>query len=379
MRCNHLAIRFRNLDPQLRGRNAACGARRLPFGLLMLLLSISVFASQSALTAADTTDSLARLESLSAEQKEELLRKKERFDALKEEEKDRLRELHRDIITAPNAARLQRVMSRYTQWLSSLTSAQRSELLTLPADERIDKIKELLKQQENQRFQLYVGNLPIEDRDAIYQWLERFITRHESEIIERLPLDVRVRLRDTSDDDARRRMLIWGLRRRSDSSDSPYPTSEEFAKLVETLSAETQKQFAQAKTPEEKQNRARDLVRAAIDSRSFPSVSEEDLRKFAAGLKAEDRDRLEQLDAEQAKRELRRLYFAERFRENVQNRGPWGGGRGSGPPRREGESRDGDGDPPRFGPPRGKGMSPRPSGRSFEPGQSGKADSSDDE
>ena len=335
--------------------------------LRMPLFIISFLSVAPALMGDEATTTQVRLESLSPEQREELLRKKERFDALKDEEKERLRKLHQDITSAPDADRLQRVMSRYTQWLSSLTSAQRSELLTLPANKRIGKIKELLKQQENQRFQLYVGNLPTEDRDAIYEWLEAFIKRHESVIIDRLPPDVSARLRDAPDDEARRRMLVGGLRWRSEGSSLPYPTAEEFEKLVQTLSAETQKQFAQAMTAEEKQSRARDLIRAAIVSRSFPSVSEEDLRKFAAGLKAEDRDRLEQLDAEQAKRELRRMYFSERFRDP--SRGPWGGGRGSGPPRRDSEGREGNSaEPPRFGPPRGKGPPPRPPGGSFEPG-----------
>ena len=279
-----------------------------------------------------------KLKSLPPEQKEELLRKKERFDSLSDEEKRKLRELHDSITKSQDAPELEKVMTRFCDWLKTLSSGQRAELLDLPPDKRIARIKEIMSQQEAARFREYTGNLPENDRDRIYKFLEEFIARHEDQIKDRMPRELRDRLRHL-DEEGRKRMLIGALQNRRNDSDMPFPAREDFEKLLANLSPETQKQLEQARTPEEKQERTRELVRAAIWSRMFPPVSEEELRKFYTGLPVEARERLEPLDPEQMNRELRRMYYADKFRE----RGPWGeGGPRGGPPR---------GGPGRGGPP----------------------------
>lgn len=270
-----------------------------------------------------------RLQKLPPEQKEELLRKKERFDSLSDEEKRKLRELHDSITKSQDAPELEKVMTRFCDWLKTLSSGQRAELLDLPPAKRIARIKEIMGQQEAARFKEYTGNLPENDRDRIYKFLEEFVAEHEDRIKERMPRDMRDRLRHL-DEEARKRMLVGALQNRRNDSDMPFPAREDFEKLLQSLSPETQKQLEQARTPEEKQERTRELVRAAIWSRMFPPVSEEELRKFYTGLPVEARERLEPLDPEQMNRELRRMYYADKFRE----RGPWGeGGPRGGPPR----------------------------------------------
>ena len=315
-------------------------------GMLVLLVGSAA--------AADSTDPAQRLASLAPEQKEELLRKKERFDALPAGERERLRELHTSLSAAPNSPALSQTLDRYCEWLKTLSSAQRAELKDMPAEKRIERIKELLKQQENQRFQEYAAGLPPEDRDTINRWLDEFVMRNEEEILQRLPSDMRRRLSEAPDDEARRRMLIMPLQYRRSDSDMPLPTREDFDKLLASLSPTTKKQLEQAKTPEERQSRTRDLVRAAIFSRFFPPVSDEELRKFYTSLPTESRERLEAFDHEQMTRELRRMYYYEKFRERGGG-GPWTGFGGprpgpGGPGRTPSEGRGDNKGSSRFGP-----------------------------
>jgi hypothetical protein len=331
------------------------GGRKPGEGLRVFASAAALFVACCLLTRAAAADPAAQIASLSAEQKEELLRKKERFDSLPPAEQDRLRELHKSLASSANAQGLSGVMDRYCEWLKTLTSAQRAELRDLPVDKRIARIKELLQQQAGQRFQEYAGSLPAEDREAIYRWLEDFVVRNQDEITNQLTFDMKRRLNDAPDEEARKRMLIMGFQYRRPDSQMPMPTQEDFGELLASLSPATRKKLDEAKTPEEKQARARELVRAAIFSRVFPPVSDEELRKFYVSLPADARDRLEGLDPEQTTRELRRMYYYERFRDRG---GPWGGGpwtgfggpRPGGPGFREGEPREGGGGPGRFGP-----------------------------
>jgi hypothetical protein len=330
--------------------------------------------SHSAVHAETAADRAAEIESLSPEQKEELLRKKERFDSLPPGEQQRLRELHQSLSSAPNGPLLSKTLDRYCEWLKTLTSAQRAELHDLSADKRVERIKELLKQQEHTRFQDYAGKLPDEDREAINRWLEDFVTRNQEAIVGAFSFDMRRRFHEAPDEEARRRLLMMGLQFRRPDSQMPVPAREDLDTLLASLSPATRKKLEEAKTPDEKLTRTRDLVRAAMFSRMFPPVTDEELRKYYTSLPTESREKLEGLDPEQTSRELRRMYYAEKFRDRG---GPWGGGpwtgfgpRPGGPgPGREGEPREGGG-PGRFGP-RGPGQPGGPPGSFRPPGAKG--------
>lgn len=322
--------------------------------LPVCIVAFLTFGTAGSVWADDDRDA-AKLKTLPPDQKDELIRKKARFDSLSDEEKRKLRELHDSITKSQDAPELEKVMTRFCDWLKTLSSGQRAELLDLPPEKRIERIKEIMSQQEAARFKEYTGNLPENDRDRIYKFLEEFVSTHEDRIKDRMPREMRDRLRHV-DDEARKRMLIGALQNRRNDSDMPFPAREDFEKLLQSLSPETQKQLEQARTPEEKEERTRELVRAAIWSRMFPPVSEEELRKFYTKLPVEARERLEPLDPEQMNRELRRMYYADKFRE----RGPWGeGGPRGGPPR---------GGPGRSGPPDTR-VDDRPSDRGSGSGE----------
>jgi hypothetical protein len=308
--------------------------------LLAILILILSFAP--ALRAAEANVQRAeRLAKMTAEQKDELLHKKERFDALSTDEKVRLRSLHDEIEATGHARQLHQTLSRYNDWLKTLSSAERAELLGLDCDERIAKIKAILKRQESLRFREFAGNLPEQDRDAIYGWLEEFVEKHEEELLKRSPWP-QFRQHKGDDPTRRRRMLMFTLLRRStENATTVAPTREDFAELLPKLSEETRHEIE--RTPADRKPEViRELVRATLYSKSMPQVSEDELRTYFAKLDPTERERLETLDREQMRRELTRMYHASQFR-------------------REGQ--------PGFGPPPGAGFGPPPGTGFRKPGE----------
>ena len=314
--------------------------RRIAFGLLLI---VPLVANGRLLAADSYAQQRARLEAMSAEEKEQLQRKKERFDALSEAEQNRLRELHNAIATAPQSEELIAVMTRYNEWLKTLSSAMRAELLSLPPDERIKRIKEIKQEQERQRFREFANNLPEQDMNVVYSWMEEFVGEHEAEFLKRMPPDFRRRM-EQMEAAERRKALISGMLWRRGDEDSPQPGEAELQKLLPRLSEETRKELDRATSQEEQLSAVRTLVRAAVVSKVFPPITDEQRQQVFARLNSLERERLEQMAPDMMRRELTRLYHAQQFRERDGWRG--GGGRpGPGGPR-FGPGRREDGPPP---------------------------------
>lgn len=270
-------------------------------------------------------DRASEVAKLSSEQKAELLRKKDRFDKLTDVERQRLRDIHAELEASPDNFALKKVMGNYCNWLRSLSSRDRDQVLSLPADDRIKRIKEIVSRQEAQRFTEYVRfHLPKADQDAIFQWLDRFVEKHEDEVLDRLREEDRRRVRSIDDDKARRKTLIQRLPMRRFDAKMPYPTSEETDQMVNSLSKETQSKL-NAPVGSDRTERVQELVGAAIMSISLPPPSEEELRKLLASLSNEERGRLEEMDPEKMQQALRFMHRAKQFQRGR------GGFRGPGP------------------------------------------------
>jgi hypothetical protein len=319
--------------------------------VLGIFVSLGLVTFAVAAWADTAAERAARLAKLPPAEKEALLRKKKHFDNLDPAEQERLRKLHKSLSAAPDAQQLDGVLVRYSNWLRALQSTQRTELLSLPPDERIERIKKLVREQERQRFQDFAeSNLPPADQELIYQWLDKFAAQHEEEILDALPDHRdRRRIREIEDDTARRRALIARLGLRFFNPRMPCPSKDEINQMVASLSETTRKELDKAKDANERRLREDQIVGAAIFSITYPPPSDDELRKFYAELPAEKRAALEHLDADQLQPELKRMYRMEKY-------GRWGGGRGG--PRPPG----GDG-------PRGRGPGPGPGGPPPDRGQ----------
>ena len=104
-------------------------------GLLPMLLAID---------GGTYPENQARLSAMSAEQLEQLWRKKSSFDLLSPQEQDRLRRLDRAIHAEPNAEHLIQTLRDYQEWLSSFRSVEQANLQDMPNDKRIAEMKSLI-------------------------------------------------------------------------------------------------------------------------------------------------------------------------------------------------------------------------------------------
>jgi hypothetical protein len=296
------------------------------------MLSALAAAAMVRLAPAEESDSqrAARVQAMTPEEKERLLQRKERFEALSPAEQERLRKLHKSIAAAPNSRDLLTVLDRYHQWLKSISSAQQAELMSLPIDQRIEKIAEIRRDQIQKHFDQLAWQLEREHLDVINAWMEDFVQRHEAEILTRVHPGFAVAIVSATDPKRRRDMLVgavFGIRR---PPGMPEPTDEDLAALAAQLPPTLQDELASQPTGELRRGLLTTCVRFAHFMRHAPPPpTDEELSKFYASQSAETRQRLDRMGRQEMKRELIRLYFW---------RGPDGRGRRGDGSSRRGES-----------------------------------------
>ncbi len=88
--------------------------------------------------AADTRE--AWLDTLAVDERVTLRAKFNRFRSMSEEQQGRLRALHQQIESAPDAAELQQTMLEYQQWLNGLPPSEQFELRESPQQKRVREV-----------------------------------------------------------------------------------------------------------------------------------------------------------------------------------------------------------------------------------------------
>lgn len=120
------------------------------------------------------------IEKLDDNEKQELAKRRERFNSLSEEMKTRDREMHKQLVADKDKTTLFRTMQAHRDWLIklSLSSVERGELLNKKPKERVEKIRELrmsggndervaTSAEELKKF--YLETLTAEQRDELKQ------------------------------------------------------------------------------------------------------------------------------------------------------------------------------------------------------------------
>ncbi|MBC8871248.1 MAG: hypothetical protein H8E44_17620 [Planctomycetes bacterium] len=306
---------------------------------------------------------LDRLDKMSAAEKKEVQRNQERFYNLPVEERERLRRLHRDIAVDQRAEHLRGLMERYAEWLKTLPSGQRADLLSLPPKDRIEKIKRLMQQQHTSRMRgIVAAELSDEDLGAIVKWMNDFVRRHEKEILDSMPM-MKQRLAQI-DDQNKRELLIQVAFRIGNRKDALKPDREDIERLKSQLSLKARQQLDKAQQDGHLTELAQRWMRAAMYSRRLaPAVDRDELRKFYNEVASQDpqkREYLESLPPERMLAELTRMYNAHRFEQVIGTKKPFSGWPGAGRRGRGFRGRSGErkpplgGRPPRLSPDNGK-------------------------
>lgn len=325
---------------RLPGEFHRLGVSSLPGVLLLSGLFASLAWCSNIAAAAD--DSLEqrreRFEKMTPQQLADLVRKKERFDQLPPEQQSAVRQLHAELSAEANESQLRSVLTRYHAWLQTLTAAQRAELLSLPADERMKQIRKLqdAQKQDQQRFVLPSpgSSLPDADVATLLAWFDQLLARVQPQILDQSPRTKEF-LDKTSDPRQRRWILMMAVGRpRGENRLSLLtPTQEEIDALREQLSPPTRTQFDAAQSRDKKQELVQDWLRSAM-FQQFRPTAEELERFYREELTASEREWLDPMPRERFLRELGNMY---RFRASggqrpsFGGRPPFGGGSGGGP------------------------------------------------
>ncbi len=301
-----------------RKRENSCFVSLVVGFLLMLVAVLSGGTSSSVAWADDDDDILGtrrqHIEQMTEAEKEQLRRRQEQFLALKPEEQQRLRDLHHRLHEHPKAHDLQDVMQRYYHWLSFLPPYQREELLDLPPEERIKKIRQLLDIQRRMRDK-YPNPKDIE---GLLRWMQRYVERNEERLLQAIPAPHRERIAK-EDPASRQRILLWGLWLRSHKGRPSFRLTETDRKeLLDGLSEETRRRLADR--PADEQERLlliwmRNALRGPWSGREkhapMPPGEQEQLDDFVEHqLKPEEQDRLLSLPPDEMQRELLRLFYS---------------------------------------------------------------------
>lgn len=351
----------------------------------------------------------ARLEAMSDAEKSRLLQKKRKFDELTEAEKDKYRQLHEDLIHDPNYEHLYGTMQRYAEWLKTLSSIERAELLRLPTSERLKRVKMLMEAQAQERFRQMLSDMQAskdllshEDQKVICKWTDQFLENHRDEILANVPENPFVE-EIRSDFDPHKHLhflrIIYfrsepfrnpgpgrpgGETKLPPDGDNgqeakvevpkvplPRPSAEEVQQLTMAVSQQARKALANATDEEERLQVIRNWMRAAAFSRFQPPVRPEELDRFVreGGVTVEEREWLESLPRDRVFPELKRIYYRKRF-QSGRGGGRWGGFGGWDGKQRDGGGRGARGGPGgRAGPGRDRGF--RPDEARESPGERG--------
>ncbi|HWB00188.1 MAG TPA: hypothetical protein VG713_16960, partial [Pirellulales bacterium] len=191
------------------------------------------------------------------------------------------------------AGELRSLMLRYNAWLGQLQPVQRAELLAMDNDRRLGRIHQLIADQKRR----LASELAPADVKVLADAIEQMMRKQP-------PAD-------------RQRMMMRLIALRWQPIEVLRGTNlPDLAPVRDRLSPEAQKRFAEAVTPQQKQDLMIAWLRQAVGllmSRNprggAPEVTEERLRQFfETQISEAERERLLMLPADEMRMQLRRMY-----------------------------------------------------------------------
>ncbi len=263
-----------------------------------------------------------RVERMTPEQKEELLRVENRFLLLPPEEREALRRLHEQLQNDPDAARLRAIMHRYCEWLKALSPLTRTEWADMAPARRVGEVqKRLLEEQRREGGRRPEGK----DEQVLLRWMSQCVTLHEKQFIETLSKESKDKdegKKWSQMNDVQRREVFWfwfwrSVQRRGPAagfSKPPLLTDDDLARLRKQLSPEAQKTLEKLSTADQ-WRRVIGWIHQCLwhPGRNFAGrlskIDDEHLLEFfEKTISDEQRERLLNMPGEEMQQELLRLY-----------------------------------------------------------------------
>ena len=248
------------------------------------------------------------VKALSPVDRHQLRQMRSRFDALDEPEKDRLRDFHRQVCQSDSGPQLYAVLRRYRDWLATIPDGQRADLLELPPEQRIAKIREIRQSQQASSFRVHAGDIPPEDAMTVAKWLHDYVRHHEQELLRQLPDAVQSRIGRMQDGRRKQRMLFFEVAKNLKTIQLPHPDRSQLQQLRDSLSTDGASRLGELVDLDDSALAVRHLLTKFAESTRRRMPSKERLMEFYKNdLTTEQRDRIDQLPPDEAQRELRQV------------------------------------------------------------------------
>jgi len=305
---------------------------------LTLLLVLALLPAGRTI-AQDRSDSMtarrAQIEGMTADELAVLERRWERFRELPFRERDRLRQLHRDLTADPESAELHSVLVRYQQFLKQLSPGQRAELMGMGHERRIRQIaihqaQQRRADQGKRRGRAAAGRqasnqAPPGDVDVIWDWIAEFVAANEQQILRSLPDDRRASVERLK---GRRRQAVLmrtamqrprgrGGRQRPLVTQAALADLEALEALEARLSPAAREKLGQNNS-RGGNAMLREWIQSAVQTRMgggetpgsrLPITQQELEGFFAYDLTTDERAALLEMTREEMQQELRRMYI----------------------------------------------------------------------
>ncbi|HEX5442835.1 MAG TPA: hypothetical protein VFW87_03355 [Pirellulales bacterium] len=308
-------------------------------GCAIAVLVLAAVGATSDPTAEVLAARRAKIAAMDPVQRQELLRRYERFSHLDAAEQQRLRDLQTQIDADPNAERLHRILARYHEWLKTIKPAERALLAELPRDKRVEEIERL---QRHQRIAQRMEPLTRKDAGEIAGWINNLVKDHRDDVIAAMSEADRKRF-EKQNDSAQQRWLtyrIFGGRRGSERQSRV--SAEDIQRLAERLSPGARAELDKESNAEARRRLVGLWVYGMLyrapqyrdrDGRRVNTLVSEELLEFLqTEVPPAEREQLLKKPREEMLRELRRMYFERGRAEDRFRAGGHGAGKQSGPP-----------------------------------------------
>jgi hypothetical protein len=280
---------------------------------LRLLARAKLFPDEGDAGGSEETESWAarreRIKDMTPVQKDQLWKRQQQFQKLDPGQQQRVRELHEQLEHDAEAGRLRNVLAHYCQWLSALP-AYPADLKGLPPEERLQRVKNLQKEQAARQ-------LSPEDREAIVRWIDRYARQHADRMLAMISEKRKPQLAKLGPA-GRHRMAVGMLYQRWQSANAAslgLLGSDVLADLRGGLSPQTRARLEEKPLNEQWQIVAewvRQVARQQAARRGpgamLPNLDEQLAHYFEHGLSDQQRDRLMSLPGEEMQQQLRAMF-----------------------------------------------------------------------
>lgn len=249
-----------------------------------------------------------RAEALSNDQLAILNNKKTKFEKLTAKDQNRIRQIHDRLNDHESSSKLRDVMHRYYDWLKTLDTIERNELLDLPPAKRVERIRELMNADAKKLFGTYgESKLPEEDIDVVIRWIKSTMSKKRPTLVAKVRSEqFRKAIPKTRKTTSQSPYFPYPVLREVDPEHLTDVIFEEIAALRSELSGNALRIFDDY---DEKQQRRLVLnwIDAAIVGRQ-PINDQTLIEYYETALTESERKEMDRYDVDMFTYKLRRLY-----------------------------------------------------------------------